>query len=128
MIGKVMGEQIKLRDVKATFNTPFVSVIFTPLDNLPLATSRKILVTALARDKQAGAAYSDDGTKLTATGTAPLLLEPVQATIQINGAKPSRIQPLDHYGVPMKSDVPVAADGSFRIDGTFRAYYYEVVR
>ena len=128
LIGKVLEEKIQLGAVTATFNTPFVSVIFTPLDNLPLATSRKILVTALARDKQAGAVYSDDGTKLTATGTAPLLLEPVQATIQINGAKPSRIRPLDHYGVPMKSEVPVAADGSFRIDGTFRAYYYEVIR
>lgn len=109
--------------------TPFVSTIFTPLDDLPLAQSKRILITALAQDKQAGTCYSADGTQLEATGTAPLLLEPVQALIKFTGTKPLYITPCDHYGVPMDDkSLPVRDDGIFEIDGTYRAYYCEVWR
>ena len=104
-------------------------MLFTPLDDLALGESKRILITALAQDKQTGTRYSADGTRLEATGTAPLLLEPVQATFKFAGAKPVSVTPCDHYGVPMAGkSVPVAVDGSFAIDGTWRAYYYEVKR
>ncbi len=129
VIGRPGTGKIELPSVTATFATPFVSTIFTALDDVPLAESRHILITALAQDKQAGSRYSADGTELVAIGTAPLLLEPVQARIALAGAKPTRVSPCDHYGVPMDGkDVPVAADGTFTIDGTYRAYYYEVER
>ena len=96
--------------------------------DLPLAQSKHILITALAQDKQTGARYSADGTRLEATGTAPLLLEPVQATIRFAGAKPVQINVLEHYGVPTGETVPFAADGSFAISGLYRSYYYEVKR
>jgi hypothetical protein len=89
IIGKPFGP-VALPAVKADIATAFVSLLFTPLDDQPLATSRSILITALARDKQTGGKYSDDGTKLLAVGTAPLLLEPVQASITLKGAPPFR--------------------------------------
>ena len=68
-------------------------------------------------------------TRLEATGTAPLLLEPVQATIKLAGPKPASVTPGDHYGVPLiGKSVPIGTDGSFAIDGTHRAFYYEVKR
>ena len=129
VIGKAGGGTFALPGVSAAFKTPFVSTIFTPLDNLPLAQSRRILITALAQDKLSGTRYNATGTALEATGTAPLLLEPVQATLKFAGAKPVSVTPCDHYGVPMAGkSVPVAADGSITIDGSYRAYYYEVKR
>ena len=129
LIGRPGEGEIELPDVVAQFRTPFVSTIFTPLDDLPLAQSQRILITALAQDKQSGSRYSPDGAQLESVGTAPLLLEPVQATIRIRGAKPKRVTPCDHYGVPIPNvTVPVADDGRFEIDGRFRAYYYEVRR
>jgi hypothetical protein len=129
VLGKTHGETFTLPGVTATFKTPWVSTIFTPLDNLPLAESKRILITALAQDKQTGAKYNADGTRLEADGTAPLLLEPVQATLKFAGPKPTSVTPCDHYGVPISgSSVPIAADGSITIDGTYRAYYYEVKR
>ncbi len=126
-IGKLRGT-IGLGETEMKVQPVFASILFTPLDDAPLAQSKHILITALARDKQTGAKYSDDGTKLLATGTAPLLLEPVQASIKLAGPPPVSIRPLDHYGVPKKETVPVAADGTFQIDGRYRAYYYEVRR
>lgn len=129
VIGRTGAGLFKLPGVTVQFVTPFVSMIFTPLDDLPLARSGRILITALARDKQAGSRYSGDGTRLEATGTAPLLLEPVQATIRLAGTRPLRVTPCDHYGVPMAGkSVPVDADGTFAINGTYRAYYYAVSR
>ena len=52
----------------------------------------------------------------------------MQATIKFTGAKPASVTPCDHYGVPLAKQLPIAADGSFTIDGTWRAYYYEVKR
>ncbi|MGI9244055.1 MAG: hypothetical protein ACR2RV_24875 [Verrucomicrobiales bacterium] len=129
LIGRPGRDEIQLPDVAVEFRTPFISTIFTPLDDLPLAQSRRILITALAQDKQSGSRYSPDGARLEAVGTAPLLLEPVQATIRIRGARPKSVTPCDHYGVPIPDvTVPVAEDGRFEIDGRFRAYYYEVKR
>ena len=108
--------------------TPFVSLLFTPLDDLPLAQSRHVLITALARDRQTGSRYSENGKSLLAAGTAPLLLEPVQATIKLAGPPPISIRPLDPYGVPKKETLKAGKDGSFQIDGRSRAYYYEVRR
>ena len=128
IIGKPGKEPHRLPGVTVQFNTPFVSTLFTPLDDQPLAQSRHILITALARDKQTGTVYSADGSRLESTGTAPLLLEPVQAVFTLAGAKPTGVRALDAYGVPSGKAVPVAADGSVTIDGTYRSYYYEVKR
>ena len=108
--------------------TPFVSVIFTPLDNRELAESKQILITALAQDKQTGTEYNADGSQLLKVGTMPLLMEPVQATIRFKGAVPSEVNVLDVYGVPTGRKVKLNADGSFDIDGTYATYYYEVKR
>ena len=126
-IGKLQGT-IGLADMDLKVKPVFASIIFTPLDDRPLAQSKRILITALGQDKQTGTTYSDDGTQLLATGTAPLLLEPVQATIKLPGPAPASIRPLDHYGMPKKEIVPVERDGTFTIDGRYRAYYYEVRR
>jgi hypothetical protein len=128
VIGRVGGQTFTLPGVTATFRTPFVSVIFTPLDNVPLAESKRILITALAQDKQSGARYASDGSKLEAVGTAPLLLEPVQATFKFTGVVPARVRACDPHGNPMGKEVPVGKDGSITIDGTYQAYYYEVTR
>ena len=128
IIGKAAGSTVSLPAVDVTLTTPVVSLLFSALDNVPLQESKRILITALARDKQTGTTYSEDGTKLTSLGTPPLLLEPVQAKLHFKGNAPKAIHPLDPNGVPMKTMVKPAADGSFQIDGTYRAYYYEVVR
>ena len=128
IIGRAGGSAYRLQDVMAKIDTPFVSLIFTPLDDKPLAASRQILITAMARDKQAGAEYNEDGTQLLKLGAPPLLMEPVQATIKLRGKNPALVRALDVYGVPTDREVEVRDDGVFTIDGRYRTYYYEVRR
>jgi len=107
--------------------TPFVSLLFTPLDNLPLIESEHILITAMAQDKQLGTVYNEDGTKLIETGGPPLLLQPVQATLTFKGAALSSVKVVDVYGVPADGQIERTGN-TFAIDGRYASYYYEVKR
>ncbi len=117
-----------LPGLTAQIKTPFVSLVLTPLDDEDLSSSSRILITAMARDKQTGAVYNAGWSRLEQLGGPPLLMEPVQATLRIKGATPAAVRPLDIYGVPKKKQVNVQPDGSFTIDGTYRTYYYVVER
>jgi len=128
VVGFAGDRTIELPGVTADIKTPFVSLIFTPLDNADLKDSRHILITAMARDKQTGSEFNDDWSRLITRGGPPLLMEPVQAVIRLNGGRPQQVRPLDLYGVPQEKNLEVQADGSFQIDGTSRTYYYEVRR
>ncbi|MFQ6042743.1 MAG: hypothetical protein ACE5PV_17945, partial [Candidatus Poribacteria bacterium] len=59
----------------------------------------------MARDRQTGAEYNEDGTRLLKMGGPPLLMEPTQATIQFNGDTPRKVNLLDVYGVPTGREV-----------------------
>ncbi len=128
IVGRAGDKTIELPGVSAKVATPFVSLIFTPLDNKPLADSSDILITAMARDAQTNTQYSDDGKQLLAVGGPPLLMEPVQATLKLKGAVPASVIVLDVYGVPTGVTVPVEKNGSFVLGGEYRTYYYEVRR
>ncbi|MEM7231895.1 MAG: hypothetical protein AAF517_06965 [Planctomycetota bacterium] len=128
LIGFAPKGKARLPDVTVEVDTKFCSLIFTPLDDRPLALSKSVLITAMARDKQTGTKYSKDGTRLTAVGGPPLRMEPVQARVLLRGAKPKSVRPLDLYGVPRKNAVELRNDGSFRIDGRHRSFYYHVAR
>jgi hypothetical protein len=128
IIGRTDAQPVALPGVDVTLATPFAVLMFTPLDNQALTVSTQILITAMARDKQAGAEFNADWSQLKLLGAPPLMMEPVQARIKVRGATPQRINVLDIYGVPTGATVPVTDDGDFAIDGRYRTYYYEVRR
>lgn len=127
IIGFAGGETWQLPGVSATIDTPFVSLIFTPLDDRPLDESVDILVTALARDRQTGAHYNADGTQLEEAGGPPLLLEPVQAELEFGGAPIIAAEALDTRGVPTGTSVERDAN-TIHIDGRYATYYYRAQR
>jgi hypothetical protein len=127
VIGFAGGRKIELPAVTVEIATPFVSLIFTPLDDRPLAASRNVLITAMARDRQDGTEYDGERTRLLRAGTPPLFLEPVRARIAFAGDAPQAVEALDIHGVPTGRRIPVEA-GAFAIDGRYQACYYQVKR
>lgn len=124
VIGFGGGRTHTLPDATIALDTDYAVVLLTALDGLPLSTSARILVTAVARDIQTGAAYNDDATELLSVGGPPLLLEPVQADLTLAGVE--KVTALDVDGWPRVA-VPVT-DGTFRIDGRWRTDWYLVER
>ncbi|MGD2174555.1 MAG: CARDB domain-containing protein, partial [Candidatus Brocadiaceae bacterium] len=127
VIGFAGGGHFDLPGVTVDVTTPFVSLLFTPLDNEPLIESEHILVTALAQDRQMGTEYSGDGSELLELGGPPLLLQPVEASITFKGADLLSARVVDVLGVPTETDVE-AAGNTITIDGRYQTYYYEVRR
>ena len=126
VLGWAGGSTWEFGDVTASVTTEFVSLLFTALDGEPLASSARVLVTAMAQDRQLGSEYNEDGSELIEVGGPPLLLEPVQATIAFAGGEVAAVTPLDPYGVPRDEAVAMSEDGSFRIDGRYRTTHYLV--
>ena len=127
VIGFAGGGRYRLPGVTVAVKTPFVSLLFTPLDDRPLVESKHILITAMARDSQTGTRYSADGTQLIDAGKPPLLMEPVQAELEFKGPPIQSVKVVDIYGVP--TDKEVERDGNrVTIDGRYATYYYEVKR
>ncbi len=128
IIGFAGGQVHDLSDFEVAVETGFVSLLFTALDGRPLSHSGRVLITAMARDRQLGAVYSEDGSELIEMGGPPLLLEPVQATITVKRAAETEgavlgVTPLDEYGVPTDASVPLT-EATFTIDGTYAASHY----
>ncbi len=127
LVGFAGGASYNLPGVRVRVITPFVSLLFTPLDDQPLVESKQILITAMARDSQTGARYNADGSQLLDAGRPPLLMEPVQAELTFPGLPLTSVKAVDIYGVPTDKDV--AREGNrFTIDGRYATYYYEVKR
>ncbi len=124
--GQVEGG-FDLPAVAVEVETPFVSLIVTSLDGQPLTRSRSVLVTAMARDKQTGAEYSEDMTRLERLGGPPLVMEPVRARLRFKGAGIERVEALDVEAVATGRELEVV-DGAFEIDGRWGTYYYHVTR
>jgi hypothetical protein len=127
VVGFAGGRRFELPGAVVAVTTTFVSLLLTPLDDRPLVESGHILITAMARDRQTGARYSEDGTRLLDTGGPPLLMEPVRATITLGGAPVTSARAVDVYGVPTGTEIERRGN-AVTIDGRYATYYYEVKR
>jgi hypothetical protein len=127
VIGFAGGATHELSSLSADITTRFVSLIVVPLDDLPIAESRRMLLSAMARDTQTDAVYSESRDELLEIGRPPLLMEPVAARLRFRGAPVRELRPLDIYGVPKGEGVHIA-HGEVVIDGRYATYQYELRR
>jgi hypothetical protein len=131
VVGFWQKENIELGDWEIYTENPFAVLLITSLSaKAKLAESDSILVTAVARGRNTGMtyAYSEGNTRLTSQGTAPLLLEPVKATLKMKDRRKWKVTVLDHDGLPTAQTVPVEKEG-FHIDGEkYRTIYYLLTR
>ena len=106
---------------------PYASLFLTALDKRStLATTQTALLSAVARSCNSGSRVFSPEEKMVANGKAPILLEPVKATITV-GRDISTVNLLDQDGRRTGRTLPVHAR-QFTIDGAKdKALYYEVV-
>lgn len=130
VVGFAEGKKQTLGDVEITLKSPYASLFVTALDkDSNLENGRSALITIVARacntdfqyNSQNNAMIGEDG------GTAPILLEPVQAEISFGKRSVAAVNVLDQNGVRKGKTVPVE-NGLVQIDtGNDKTMYYEVV-
>lgn len=82
-LGRIGKTSVKLKDVTFEVTTPFASLILTSLDDQTLSSSKRLLLTAVARSENSGMVYNATRTFLRTSGTPPILMEPVEGMAQL---------------------------------------------
>lgn len=91
-----------------------------------LAETNRALITTIARARNTGMVYNEDKTELLKVGESPILMEPVEAVIEIPANKKATVYVLDHSGFRTGEIVPVS-NTSLVLDGKkHEAIYYEI--
>ncbi len=128
VVGFAEGKTHALGNVSIQVAAPYASVFLTALDRKStLANAKSALLCAVARNCNSGFKYFAIDMKTLDNGKAPIMLEPVKATIKIADRPIAAVNVLDHDGRPTGKSL-TAQDGQFTIDGAQeRAIYYEVV-
>jgi hypothetical protein len=122
------GKPQHLGDVTIAVNCPYASVFLVAAGRSEtLANAKTAILSAVARNCNTGMVVNSQEGRMLGSGGAPVMLEPVKATITIPGRAIAAVNILDHDGNRGDRTVPVT-DGSFTIDGAQdHAFYYEVV-
>jgi hypothetical protein len=127
VVGFAADRACRLGDVTITPQSRFAAIYVTaPEKDGKIATSRRLLVTALARARNTGMKFSTSGDEMLEKGKGPVLMEPVKATIAVTGRRVTAVRLLDHDGRRTEKTVPVTK-GQFTLDGVRdQTPYYEV--
>jgi len=129
--GFAEGRDLTLGDVAVTaIKTPFAVVCLTSLEEKPIASSSRVLITAVARARNTGMSYSPDGAQLLAIGGPPLQMQGVRATLTVpRPAGEVVVNALDVWGRRTGVTVPFQRAGdriTFQIAPEYKAVYYEI--
>jgi hypothetical protein len=89
---------IELPAVSIRSTAPFAAVLVTSLDDVPLAQSRRVLVTAVARAENTGQAFTNGKRSVPSRGALPVLAEPVAGRLQLSLAGRVTAYALDPTG------------------------------
>jgi hypothetical protein len=116
LIGYVAKQGRLTKNLRAEIQTPFCALTLGSLDNQPVSSARKLLLTVTARAANSGMVWNAKRTSLENWGTAPTRIEPVQGRIILTGldqAREVRAQPLDGAGHPLGPSLALtrAAEG-----------------
>lgn len=127
VVGFAQGKSLQLGDVTITSTSPYAAIFLTALEpKATLANTQAALLTVVARSCNTGFKYFTLDGRVLANGVAPILMEPVHATITISGRQLAVVRLLDHDGRRTEKEVPVQKD-HFTVDGTRdQTLYYEV--
>ncbi|MFP4382374.1 MAG: hypothetical protein ACLFUS_17870 [Candidatus Sumerlaeia bacterium] len=125
VMGFLPDKFVRLSNVEIESSNRFAGIYMTALEkDKTLADSKSILIMAIARVRNTDMEIDGKQGILLEVGKSPMIIEPVQATLRIDGRLMKSIQPLDHGGRRTGRKVPVSGN-QFQIDtGKDKAFYY----
>lgn len=133
IVGFAPDQPQQLGEVSLAFGergAAFAGVFLSSLNpELPIEATSSLLLTTMARARNAGMRFNEDRTELLELGEPPVYLEPVQVTVSFGDRTVREVHILDHDGrrTGRTLELPASA-ASFSVDGhATEAFYYEIV-
>jgi len=114
VVGFVGGKSPSTKNLAPHLETPFAALTLTALDAQPIATARRLLLTATARVANTGMTWNAKRTSLEAWGQPPVCIETVQGRLTLTGlqgAKRLTARPLTANGKPQDAQLAATAAG-----------------
>ena len=128
VVGFAKGRTCRLGDVTIEPQSRFAALYVTAQEpDRTVASSKNLLVVAVARARNTGQKLSEAEDRILARGKPPILLEPVRATITLRKPGRPRAVVLDHDGLLTQRTVPLR-DGALAIDTARDKTPYYLVR
>ncbi|UCF17816.1 MAG: hypothetical protein JSW59_10195 [Phycisphaerales bacterium] len=112
LIGFVKGCGHELKNLSATVENEFCSIILTSVDGRPISGSGRLLLVTTARSANSGMVWNEKSTTLSNWGSAPTVIESVKGKIILRNLEPARqivMIPMDSGGKPLGDSVSVRA-------------------
>jgi hypothetical protein len=110
VIGFTKEQAVALKDVTIKTQNPYAVIYVTSLDDLPISTSKRLLVTTIAKARNTDMKLVM-GTLIN-RGNAPILMEPVVCDLTFKRAGTPKVHVLDHDGIRMGETL-----GSTKLNG-----------
>ena len=104
LIGFIQHADKPLKNLVATVENEFCSLVLTALDDKPIAQADRLLLVATARAANTGMKWNDKRTSLTDWGTEPSVIEPVRGFVILKDLNPAgqiEAVPLDSGAKPL---------------------------
>ena len=114
LVGHVAKQGGKTKNLRADLQTPFCAVTLGALDNKPVSSSTKLLLTVTARVANTDMEWNAKRNSLEKWGKAPVRIEPVTGKVVLTGLAKVRevvAQPLDGSAQPLGQPVALSRDG-----------------
>lgn len=113
---------------------PFAVVIASALTDEPIASAKRVLISALGNAVNSGMSLGPSRNKLHNPGTSPILVEPIRGRVTLSGLSGAldkiEIYALDANGARTTEIKPTLGDKqlSFELSAAHQAMHYEIVR
>ncbi|MGE3819119.1 MAG: hypothetical protein AB7I30_06755, partial [Isosphaeraceae bacterium] len=124
------GELVDLNQLTIDVENPYGVVVASSASDAPLATTKRLLLTTIARVEPTGFRWIDAWRRETADpGLPPLLHEPIQATVVWKGKRGVKAYALDNNGArlgPLKVEA-TSSGARVRLDGSSSSIHWELV-
>lgn len=114
-----LGEvgEVALDGLKLTVKTDFATIALSSLTDAPLNSTEAILLTAVGRSDNSGAEYDEAHQKQLDFGHGPVLIEPIEATIELGTSRPNlKVWVISEHGQAVTRLPATYEDGVLRFE------------
>lgn len=115
LIGFLGQARPTLKNLAATIENEFCSIILTSLDDKSIAEADRLLLVTTGRAANTGMKWNAERTSLTDWGTEPTVIEPVKGFVTLRGIEPAEgveAVPLDSCARPLGNAIEAERIGA----------------
>lgn len=127
VVGFIGGQVLETRNMTFEVDTAYAVVVAASLDNEPLESSNRILVSTSGDARFTDIGISPDFTLIEKTGRFPFLMEPVVGQVSIRTSRKLDVFALDSSGQRMKQLEGKLSNGMLHFSLYDRAMQYELI-